>query len=96
MTNDYPTEEDLDRIRKWTDTPHELMAFVKSIWWMEYGWYETDDDGDRIYGMSTGGWSGNEEIVDALDDGMSGTFWRNYWHSTRRGGHYEFCIPGAP
>lgn len=44
--------------------------------------------------LSTGGWSGNEDRIDALErSGRLMDFWARYWQVTRRGGHYEFLIP---
>jgi len=39
--------------------------------------------------LHTGGWSGNELIIDAL---KKTTFWMLYWTMSRRGGHYYFEI----
>ena len=38
--------------------------------------------------LHTGGWSGNEEIIDAL--GRNKMFWMLYWQKSERGGHYWF------
>lgn len=44
----------------------------------------------RIY-ISTGGWSGNEDIIRALK--LNKWFYCFYWVQSRRGGHYVFEIP---
>lgn len=85
---DYPDEQDIWRIKNWE---HEdvmgLIEFVKSIWhWSDYA-----NRNDDKFELHTGGWSGNEEIVDAL---MGTMFWMMCWESSRRGGHYYFEIPG--
>jgi hypothetical protein len=88
--NDYPSEDELNRIEQWeikTDKDFtELMAFVKSIWnYTEWGWHEKNG----VYRISTGGWSGNEDIIRSLQENLM--FWLMYWYSSRRGGHYVFC-----
>ncbi len=93
----YPTEEALGLIKEWdsNDQPG-MMAFVKQCWWMpEWGWDE--DDGKnflnkdiRIFNISTGGWSGNEDLIGAMQENM--IFWMMSWYSSRVGGHYVFKV----
>lgn len=89
----YPVEEELEKIRQWNTTKenwHDFMEYIKSVWWMpDWGWSR---DGD-IYHISTGGWSGNEDIVAAMQENHM--FWIMYWHSSRRGGHYVFAPSGT-
>ena len=85
----YPTEAELRRIRKW---PHDdfvgLMEFVKSLWYLrDWGWSQRG----RRYSISTAGWSGNEDMIGALQDNFM--FWACCWLSSRRGGHYRFTLP---
>lgn len=40
--------------------------------------------------LSTGGWSGNEDIIEALKQNKY--FYSFYWLQSRRGGHYIFEI----
>lgn len=89
----YPSEGDLARIRAW---PHSdmrgLLAFVHSLWcWPDWGWDESEDEGRTLYTISTGGWSGNEDLIEALESNHP--FWMMCWLSSRRGGHYEFRLP---
>lgn len=82
----YPSDEDLLKIEEWPyqDFPG-LMKFVKSIWWHpDWGW---TINGNK-YNISTGGWSGNEDIIGALM--RNKMFWLLCWVSSRRGGHFEF------
>ncbi len=84
----YPTEETLLKIKEWDyhDFPG-LMAFVESIWWQtDWGWHRKG----KKYRISTGGWSGNESLVGAME--ANWLFWTMCWQSSRRGGHYEFEI----
>jgi len=39
--------------------------------------------------LHTGGWSGCESMIDHLQTNNS-IFWRMYWYSETRGGHYVF------
>lgn len=86
----YPDEAELQRIREW---PHQdcadLLAFVRSLWWGKWGWRQ---NGYR-YRISTGGWSGNESLIAAMED--NDMFWMLTWRSSRRGGYYVFEVPEA-
>lgn len=81
----YPTEETLIEIRDW---PHK-----DKHGWFEYAakaWYWPDmfkRDGD-LYKVSTGGWSGNESVINAMQDNK--LLWILTWVSSERGGHYVF------
>jgi hypothetical protein len=86
---EYPTEEQLKTIREWDIikqgvTP--LVQYVMDIWhWDDYCSLE----GKKLE-LHTGGWSGNEEIIDALL--VNEMFWMLCWRNTERGGHYKFQI----
>lgn len=93
----YPTEEELDLIRKWPHDARSWFEYIHECWHMaEWGWEEEElqaDPGDaeeRGYHISTGGWSGNEEIIDAMR--ANRVLWGLTWWSSRRGGHYEFRV----
>ncbi len=83
----YPSDQSLRTIEKWDLLKHpvsELLDFVEPLW--EYS--------DRfirhhhnLY-LSTGGWSGNESIIGALQHNF--IFWSMYWFRSQRGGHYWF------
>lgn len=98
----YPTEAALQRIREWSlvddarqwHRPHAeaLLEFVRALWaYADTGW---EQRGDYLY-VSTYGWSGNEDLVRALQDN-AGFFWHQCWVSTRAGGHYEFSLDRFP
>lgn len=102
---DYPTEEQLEAVTKWQTewtnngtTPHYESWFelVKALWWLpDWGWNEfdgyEDDEPVRVLHISTGGWSGNEDLISA----MAGNFiaWGQTFYIHKRGGHYEFRYP---
>ena len=85
----YPEEEDIQKIESWDyrDLPG-LFAFIKTVWWMaDWGWHEKG----RERHISTGGWSGNEEIIGAMR--KNHMVWTLTWVQSRRGGHYIFELP---
>lgn len=103
MSNErYPTDEEIERITKWPYTDLVgLMEFVRSIWWnAERGWKRAEkqpEEGDLLhqepyteFDISTGGWSGNEDLIDALQG--NSMFWAICWVQSRRGGHYKFEV----
>lgn len=90
----YPTEQELARIQGWPlgGSSQEWMRLCCACWWApEWGLRQ---EGRRLY-MSTGGWSGNEEIIQAMKGAGSGLLWSKAWKVTRAGGHYQFELPSA-
>lgn len=102
MSNTYPSDAALERIKAWDfNTPLEWFAYIKQAgnWWPDpepWGWSEEDvfaDDFDgkrRRFHISTGGWSGNEDILSAMEENFM--LWGLTWQSSRRGGHYVFEV----
>jgi len=92
MTPDgYPNDHEIEQIRTWV-LPGDLsglVEFVRQRWRWEYGWRSSG----RNLWMSTGGWSGNEEIIGALQENR--LFWSMCWVYSRRGGHYRFNLHPA-
>ena len=86
----YPTDEFLEVLRSW---PHQkgfdelLQEAMKAHIYPSY-WQREEDDGKAVWNISTGGWSGNESIIYALED--NDVFWFSCWVQSRRGGHYIF------
>lgn len=79
----YPTEETISRIRNWSYTDFEgLAAFCHSLW--IYDDYSSWDG--KVWNVSTGGWSGHEEIISEIPQAWKFLF-KAEW---RRGGHYIF------
>jgi hypothetical protein len=77
----------------------DLMEYVKGLWMYADANYWTDKGvaphslrsyDRRSYSISTGGWSGNEDIIQAMESNIM--FWATCWVSSKRGGHYEFEV----
>jgi len=90
----YPTDAALDVIRLWHwDDARGWFKFIESIWsvygrWIECGWRNSDFD--TAYDVATGGWSGNESIIRAMQDNHM--MWLLSWYQSTRGGHYIFVL----
>lgn len=88
MEDNYPEEEELEKIKNW---PHEddygkLLEYCMSLWTFKD--YATKRGGN--YRFATGGWSGNESVIYALEDNK--IFWMSCWESSSRGGLYKFKL----
>ena len=85
--NYYPTDETLENIKNYKGCFVELMNEIQPLF-VPYGnCYEI---AKNLWKVSTGGWSGCEDIIDAL--GENKLFWSLCWESSRKGGHYEFEV----
>lgn len=88
----YPNNKTLNAIENYS---HEwgyqnLMENIAPLF-EGYGRCEYRDI-DDIWEVATGGWSGNEDIIGALQDNT--LFWTICWNLSKRGGYYEFkCRP---
>ncbi len=85
----YPTEETLQTIRQWSHKDYRgLLEFVCKAWCY-------DDPYVKRYGrrleLHTGGWSGNESLIGALQ--ANTMFWAMCWDKSERGGHFWFELP---
>lgn len=83
--SDYPSDDELKKIETWEGDFHELMSFIESIWWARDWGFSKERE---VYFLSTGGWSGNEDIIRSFQKNF--IMWSQYWYSTRCGGHYIF------
>lgn len=98
----YPTEEALRAIKEWDrfDDQRGWFALIKASgnYWPDdsWGWSERDEEDEivhdfvHVYEISTGGWSGNEEILGAMR--ANNLMWTLTWQISRRGGHYTFHV----
>jgi hypothetical protein len=87
MSNPYPRDSELEKIAKWETQFKALMEYVQGLW--EYDEYFGRRG--RTYTLHTGGWSGNEDLIGAMQRNV--LFWSLCWVSSRCGGHYTFRIP---
>ena len=90
----YPTEETLDKIGSFDPLKDDVYEFVEYLcdnWVNGY-----PPKWDRKHGtlqLSTGGWSGCESVIKALQIGRNKKlpwFWMRYWYKSKVGGHYWF------
>lgn len=79
----YPTEDTIARIKSWDSRDFKgLASFIHSLWIYD----EYIDYDNRILDISTGGWSGHEDIVYSIPKEWT----NNFLVSSRAGGHYIF------
>jgi hypothetical protein len=86
--NGYPSDEELKAIEEY-DLPggvEGLVDMIKDLWHYECGFVRKG----KVLELHTGGWSGNEDIIDALERNMC--FFMFYWQKSERGGHHYFEI----
>ena len=88
----YLSEATLDAIRNWPceDLPG-LFAFLQRCWKYPDYFRCLHEDFPMRFEISTGGWSGNEELLDAFQENFAA--WSLCWLSSARGGHYKFEVP---
>jgi hypothetical protein len=87
MVNDYPSRKELKTIKEFDlikKSVNELYDYIEPLWKYPDRFVRTKH---TLY-LSTGGWSGNESIIEALQKNF--LFWSMYWFRSRRGGHYWF------
>jgi len=96
--NLYNTNKELRLIEKWdVKEVFTLLDYIEGLWWnKEWGfikkWGRDDLHNKPVVKLElhTGGWSGNEDIINALlKNQMFTMLWYSQWN---RGGHYKFEI----
>lgn len=98
----YPTEEYLKFIREYSDCVMPILNFVEGI--LQDGWYFGDwgfilhkrYGGKRKLELHTGGWSGNEDTIEAILSNIHLTHGKMKYLQWRAGGHYYFEIAVTP
>lgn len=84
-TDGYPTERGLDMVRFFEGDLSGMYDLLRMIWWLKDA---IKFDGETL-SLATLGWSGNEEVIQALQENKF-FFWVKYWHISKRSGYYEF------
>jgi len=98
----YPEDEVLNFIKSYNlakeKTVDKLLEVIKENWNYADIKYFTMRKGKDVLGdpcmklqLHTGGWSGNESIIDAIQNGKFPTLWI-FWTKSKAGGHYYFDI----
>lgn len=91
--NFYPDEKSLKEIKEWDILKQGVQGLLDLVAentnWADRQIYVT---GKRVirFEYHTGGWSGNEDVIDALHRNFP--FWSLFWEKSTRGGHYYFKI----
>jgi hypothetical protein len=91
--NGYPTEEALDFLRSFHGSAEDMVAYIRSL--MNNGSSTLEDfiddygrDEKRLT-LVTGGWSGCEDVISALNGTMFNIM---FWESSHRGGKHTFTF----
>jgi hypothetical protein len=93
----YPTKAELKFLEQngrlcvnSQEAVEKYIDFIEGIWkYSESMFHFREYHGDIIIEMHSGGWSGNEEIIGALQRTF---FWFLFWEKSTRGGHHYFKI----
>lgn len=93
--DDYPSDEDLETIEKWPLNGYAdyvaLAEYVVRLWHYGEPWAKLTGKKVKTLKLSTGGWSGNESILTALEKNFM--FGMLCWQKSERGGHHIYKIP---
>ena len=93
MEEKYPSEPILIYFRDFYISKGDILTFLTTLeneWWAaDWGYEQTERDGKIYLQLHTGGWSGNESIITALEGNK--TFWK-FLKKEETGGHYWFEI----
>jgi len=95
----YPESHELEKIRTWSHANGfvcwtTLLGYVENLWKYSDYFHKPDGASEKLYSISTGGWSGNEEIIEAMKQNTM--FWMMCWVSSHRGGHHKFEVKARP
>ncbi len=90
----YPTEEALEHLRRFTGTPAEYVAYAESLFVNGAGVEIEDLTGGWRTGMKrvsfvTGGWSGCESVISAIEGSMFSFRFAREWKS---GGYWAYEV----
>lgn len=92
----YPTEEVLKHIStvRLDQSHKEMLDLVKNMWYYPDFVKVYEEEGDTYYRFATGGWSGNESLVNALQQNL--LFWGMCWEMSKKGGVHVFKLKPLP
>lgn len=91
--NGYPENRELRKISKWKISRWsnllDFIEYIRERWqYADVGYFDLKGKNTVKLRLSTGGWSGNESIISALEKNF--IFWVMGWRRSDRGGHYFF------
>ncbi len=85
----YPTRETLQAIEDWPfEKLSDLLPFLKDAWRYPECVREGQRSGIKVIELVTGGWSGNESLISALNRNF--LIWSLCWVCSYRGGLHAF------
>jgi hypothetical protein len=86
---DYPADEVLDKLVHWDyKDPEGALLYASENWNVHYGLVIRNLN--KTWSFVTGGWSGNEDIINSLADNI--LLWDTVWESCHRGGKWIFQV----
>jgi hypothetical protein len=91
--NGYPSKDGLKLLSDWNVVREDvstLLIVIEKMWRGNKSAYKLTGNRVQHLELHTGGWAGNEEIIDALIQNT--IFWGRYWRTQKQGGHYFFTI----
>ena len=95
MSNPYPRESELRKIKNWDFQKSPVTGFleyIRALWTYDDRFVLKGKRVLKLY-LSTGGWSGNESLIGAMRQNF--VFWSMSWVKSERGGHYWFEMRGV-
>ena len=103
MSNDYPREGELQRIKDWDvigGNLQDFISYLESIWHLPEWGFRVHRGREHLFKrwcmkleLHTGGWSGNDANEDIIGTLQQNYFWTLFWQKSVRGGHYYFEFP---
>lgn len=91
----YPTDWGIAAVRCFHGSPAALVELLEQMWWTPTlmtvdEWLDGQLGAVVRVSLATGGWSGNETLIDTLDGSM---FHLRFWESSHRGGRHVYEVP---
>lgn len=85
---EYPSGEELKRLREWPESDCAgALAYAAELW----AYPDAVKCEGRTFTFITLGWSGNEDIIEAI--GANKLLWFICWQLSERGGRFVFEAP---